>query len=345
MGEMHRRCELRVGIIGNRGHHEYVFSGLRQRQDVTLAAIASGTEEDDVQELLDRCRRAGHAPAVVDDWRGLLDQVDVACVVGPFEQHAAMCLEAFERGVHVFCEKPAAITLEELARLEQGYARANAGEGRVHFSAMMGLRYDPAFYSAWVLVQQGAVGSVRLLNAQKSYKLGLRPAYYARRDTYGGTIPWVGSHAIDWIWWFSGVRFERVAAWQSAQANRGNGELEVSALCLFQLEREIVASASIDYLRPEQARTHGDDRLRVVGEKGVIEVRGGVVYLVNDQAEGEQVPPLSCERQIFADFLAQVEGRGPALLSAEDVFIVTDACLRAQQAADAGREVAFRRQI
>jgi len=250
--------------------------------------------------------------------------------------HADMCLEAFRRGMAVFCEKPVALTPADLARLRSAHA-----DSGVHFAAMMGLRYDPAFFTAWRAVRDGAIGAVRLIDARKSYRLGQRPAFYHRRETYGGTIPWVGSHAIDWIHWFSGAPFRTVYGAHSTRHNRDHDQLELTALCQFTLGDEIFASASIDYLRPPRAPTHGDDRVRVAGTEGVIEVRGGAVYLINDHADGEQTPACECPRQIFCDFVDQVRGRSEALLDAADTFAVTEACLLARQSADEGRQKSF----
>jgi predicted dehydrogenase len=199
---------------------------------------------------------------------------------------------------------------------------------------MLGLRYAPEFYSAWRAVQDGAVGSVRLVNTRKSYKLGQRPSYYTQRETYGGTIPWVGIHAIDWIQWFSGESFRAVRAQHSAQHNHGFGDLEVSALCQFTMSNEVLASASIDYLRPDSALTHGDDWVRVVGTDGVIEVRQGRVHLINGETAGEEELPVACDRQIFQDFVNDIDGNGPSLLSPQEIFATTKACLLARRSAD-----------
>jgi predicted dehydrogenase len=329
---------MKLVLVGNRGHQEYVFEGLKYLPDVHLAGISTGTPEDDPQELLTMCQQAGHHPVVYKDYLVMLDQVkpDVISIAGPFELHTEMCLQAFQRGIHVYCEKPVAITFNELERLQVAYTRS-----QVHFQSMMGMRYDLAFYTAWRLVRQGMIGQIRLLNAQKSYKLGLRPAYYHRRDTYGGTIPWVGSHAIDWLYWFCQVPFLSVMAHHSNQANCGFGELETSALCLFTLSSDVFASASIDFLRPEASTTHGDDRLRVVGSAGIVEVRGGAVYLHNQETQGETLLSCTCDRHVFHDFIEQIRGDGDSLISAEDVFVVTEACLRARQSADEKRLIYF----
>ena len=337
---------MKLCMIGNRGHNGYVMEGLRQMPHVHLAAISSGTAADDIGELKAWCEQHDHTPEIFDDYREMMDKVapDVVSVCGPFELHTQMCVEAFRRGMHVFCEKPVATTLEDLDRLKTAYTDADVPNGtRVHFAAMMGLRYDPAFYTAWRAMQGGAVGAARLLNARKSYKLGVRPSYYRQRETYGGTIPWVGSHAIDWIHWFSGEPLLSVYATHTTTCNRDHGDLEVSALCQFTLANDVFASASIDYLRPANAPTHGDDRVRVVGTDGVIEVRGGEVFLINDETEGETKLPVACDKQIFCDFIEHVEGRTMGLLGAEDTFIVTEACLLARQSADEGRVIEFER--
>jgi predicted dehydrogenase len=325
---------MKMCIIGDRGHMHYVFGGLPALPNVEVAAISSGTPDDDVTNLKAQCQQLGHAPQVYDDWTDMLAHVrpEIAVVCGPFELHAAMSMAAIARGIHVFCEKPVALTLDELAHLQAVY-----GQSDVHFAAMMGMRYEAAFYTAWRQVQAGAVGEIRLLNAQKSYKLGLRPAYYYRRETYGGTIPWIGSHPVDLIHWFSGREFLSVMATHSHVANGDQGTLETSALCQFRLAGDISASASMDYFRPANAPTHGDDRLRVVGDRGVIEVRGGQVILINDQQPGEIFIPLLGEQNIFCDFVARVQGQSAGLLNAADTFTVTKICLLARQSADDGK--------
>jgi predicted dehydrogenase len=333
-------AEMKIGLIGNRGHQQYVFESLHQLPEVQITAIVSGSEEDDIGEIKTWCEKEGYSPVVYDDTDELLADsgIEVVSIAGPFELHSQMSIQAFKNGIHVFCEKPVALNLEELDLLHSEYQ-----QGNVHFSAMMGLRYDPAFYTAWSAVRRGEIGQVRLIYAQKSYKLGTRPEYYSRRSTYGGTIPWVGSHAVDWVYWFSHAQFVSVTASHSRLFNSGYGDLEVSAMCHFVLQDEIFASVSLDYYRPETARTHGDDRVRVVGTQGVIEVRGGKVYLISDLLKQEQKIPAACDRMLFADFIHQVEGKSRSLLSAEDVFTVTEACLLARQSADESKPLYFGR--
>ena len=328
-------------MIGVRGHCGYVFDSIDEAGDVRVVGYCGGDADcaDDLSPLEEMIRPQSLEAKRFADWREMLDacKPDVLCVAGPLELNATICIEACKRGIHIFCEKPAAITLADLDALQAAHA-ANP----VHLAMMMGLRYDPGFCTAWQAVRDGAVGTVRLINTRKSYKLGERAEFYRQRETYGGTIPWVGAHAIDWIHWLTGAPFESVFATHSRFENRGHGDLEVSALCHFTLAGEISASASIDYYRPAGAPSHGDDWFRVVGSTGVIEAGGERVTLTDAEGQRELTP--SCERKIFSDFVAHVRGERTAWITSDDTFAVTRACLLARQSADEGQMIRFREQ-
>ncbi len=327
---------MKLCMIGSRGHCAYVFESITEVPDVTVTAVSPGCE-DDPSRLLAMSERAGFHPELHGDWRTMLDKAapDVVCIDGPFDKHAEMCIEALRRNIHVFCEKPIALTLEDLDRIQQAHAGSSA-----RIVSMVGLRYDPAFYQAARMVHEGAVGKVKLIRAQKSYKLGTRPDFYRKRETYGGTIPWVGSHALDWILYFTQDTFRSVTAVQTAEDNQGNGDLEIAALCQFVTRSGILASASIDYLRPVSASTHGDDRVRVAGTDGVLEVANGKITLID--AGGERsFTPETPDRKLFSDFILELEGGRPAIVSDAETFELTRACLLAREAADTGKQVLF----
>ncbi len=113
--------------------------------------------------------------------------------------------------------------------------------------------------------------------------------------------------------------------------------MEATAICLFELEDEVVAHVNIDYLRPKSAPTHGDDRIRVAGTKGVIEARqiDEKVYLINEA--GYQEVPLLTPPDIFTDFVDWIDGKGNQPITAEESLYTTEVCLIAQASADTGK--------
>ncbi len=322
---------MRIVCIGGSGHYPYVLRAFQYDQSLEMCAAAPGSADESIEKLLQDCRDTGENPAVYDDYRLMLDDVrpDVVVVNCFFGLHGQINASVIERGFALYAEKPLTTSLEEFDRLWSVWR-----ERRTPLACMFGLRYTPWFFTAWTLVQQGAVGTVRLMNAQKSYRLGSRGAHFRERRLYGGTIPWVGSHGIDWLHWFSGHRFTSVTAAQSRQGNCGHRELEVSALCQFVMEDEVLGSVSVDYFRPESAPSHDDDRLRVVGTEGVIEVRNHQVYLLNSSSDGLERQPLEDGGSSFLDFADSIRGQSVCRVSGEESFHVTEACLRAQRAAD-----------
>jgi predicted dehydrogenase len=329
---------MRICIIGSSGHYGYALDAIKNDRDCQVVGIAPGSSGENINGLQIGLSRIGLCPPVYEDYRIMLDELkpDIAVVNCYFGDHCKVTLDVLKRKIHIFVEKPMATTLEDLDLIKKEY-----GNSGVYLATMLGIRYAPHFLTAWESIKQGSIGKVRLMNSQKSYKLGSRSEFYKHRQTYGGTIPWVGSHAIDWMYWLSGERFVSVYAAHSRQYNRDHGDLEVTALCHFTFTNEVFGGANIDYLRPMTAPTHDDDRIRIAGTNGVIEVRGGKVYLINDEIKGIRELPLAPEGNIFADFLKQVRGEGKCMVSAEDSFAVTEACLKARLSADKNEIVYF----
>ena len=327
---------INIAFIGTSGHGgNFAINGCEGMTDINFCAVAPGSVGENVQGILPSLRHFGSDPKVYEDYREMLanEKIDI-CVVDPFYgDHAKCAIAALEAGCHVFCEKPVATNMEELEAVKAAWQKSGK-----EFCAMFNFRYNHSFYKAWQLIQEGAIGEVRLLNGQKSYKFGTRPEFAKHRDSYGGTIPWVGIHAIDWIQWMSGKKFLSANAAQSRLCNNDNGELETDALVLYQMEDEVLASVTIDYLNPSTAPKWGDDRIRVVGTKGVLDVRSDSLTLINGDAQGIQYPEFEPgDDWMFPDFLGQCLGDGRTCrVTAEDSFAATEAALRAQESADRG---------
>lgn len=96
-----------------------------------------------------------------------------------------------------------------------------------------------------------------------------------------------------------------------------------------------MASVSADVMRPKAAPSHDDDRLRLVGEKGVLEVRGGKVIVIDGEGERE-LPLVQTDTELFEEFMMEIEGKGICRVSAEDTFFATKTALCARRSQDEG---------
>ena len=330
--------DLKIAVIGGAGHYEYALPSIK-KYGFSVCAMAAGAEDEDISRALGDISSLGQEPKIYTDWREMIEKEkpDVVIINSYMGYNAEMCVYAFERGISVFCEKPVSTTLEGLMKVRSAYDSANA-RGRVVCAGMFGITYAPHFETARRFIADGGVGDVRLISAQKSYRLGKREPFYSDRALLGGLIPWVAIHAIDWIYALTDFDFCAVTAAHSTVANGGNGSLEASAAMMFEGRGGTAATVTADYLRPNAAPSHDDDRLRVAGTKGIIEVRGGRVYVIDEKGERElqTFPP---EHDIFEEFALDVQGAGACRSDAKELFDVTEIALISRQSADEGRKI------
>lgn len=298
-------------------------------------------EEDEDMAPVGRALEApfGAAPLAFDDWRKLLDEVkpDIAVVNPPFHRIGDVARVCLERGIHVLAEKPLATGWADYLALRALDTK------QAKLMAMFTMRYDGLLRAAQKAVAEGVIGTPVLYSAQKSYPLQgwdgkPRPAFHRQRSTYGGSIPWVGIHPIDLFLWFSESAFTEVYASQTAVGNLGHGELESAAVLHFKLANGSLATAHLDFLR-RPTNPWSDDRFRVAGDKGILEIADGKATIETGEGRRELEPEPALS--LFADFLDWVEKDKPMLLGTADCLRATEAALRARDAADWGRVQAF----
>ena len=322
---------IRVCIIGNSGHAATVTRALPRLPQVEIAGFCRAWDGEPMTEVLEDFARLGLSPKESPDSRTMTEaeHPDVLVVDGLFCDHEEMTLYALASNIHVYCDKPLSLTLEGLKRIEQAASQSSAV-----LWAMQTARYDPWFYTAKCLIDEGAIGDIRLLSARKSYRLGQRAPFFRERALHGGLIPWVAIHGIDFIRFLYPKAVQQVFASHSTLPGGGSGELEVSAQLMLTMENEVSAQVSADYLRPANAPTHGDDRVRAAGTCGVIEVENEQVWLINAEHDGRTAMPLRECPMIFEDFIHTLEGHGTGLLDLTESIEDSRLALLAREAAD-----------
>jgi predicted dehydrogenase len=196
-------------------------------------------------------------------------------------------------------------------------------------------RSQKEFRAARAAIQQGRIGEVILSTAQKSYRFGTsRPAWYANRDDYGGTMLWVASHGIDAIHFATGQNFKRVIGIQGNLARPEYSSLEDHCIAMFEMANGGSAVVHADYLRPDGATSHGDDRLRVAGSKGVVEVRDGRCRLITNSESETDITDSIEVRPVHQELLAALRGESNECYSTQASLEMAEVLLRARDAAD-----------
>src|SRR5207253_6958478 len=121
-----------------------------------LVAVASAGGSQKAQRYADEWK----IPRFYGSYEEMLadPNIDVVYISLPNSLHALWAIRAAQAGKHILCEKPLALTAEEVDRMAEAAQRA----GVVLQEAAM-MRYHPQTLHLQKLVAEGAIGEVRLI--------------------------------------------------------------------------------------------------------------------------------------------------------------------------------------
>jgi predicted dehydrogenase len=332
---------MRLGLIGSTGHWQTYAPALKRVPGLTLVAVAVAGPEETLGAF-------DHAPGLTMDTRRHDDagkmleaeKLDVVQVCGRGDRIPAWTLKCLERGLPVMAEKPLAMDLPALEGLFQAARKSNAALVPMHT-----MRGDPSLASVARSVHAGDIGEPLLGFSQKTYKWGKRrPEFFRSRETFPGLAPWVGIHAFDWLHWILGDVFTEVQGREGTSAHPDYPACGSHAAFLLSMQNGGVTTVTLDYLRPESAPSHNDERVRIAGTRGVVETA-----LIEKKATliAANQPPRTLslaqeQTDIFTQFARSLRGEGPPPLTLHEACRITEVALKCQQAADSGRAVSLR---
>jgi predicted dehydrogenase len=321
---------LKIINIGGFGHADAVFRDLAGMQEAELTGLAPAYKGEDISKFLKL--EPGIGKKVYDDYKQMLKELnpDVVIISTRLDLISQLIIDAADAGCHIITEKPLALDLKRLEKIRKKIERK-----KIDIMAMLTMRSASQFTAARQVYSSGAIGEAVLVNARKSYKWGTRPDWFGDRDKYGGTIGWVGIHAFDYINYITGLSFTKVAAMQSNFAHGEKPACEDNCVIVSELSNGGHATISVDYCRPENADTHGDDWIRIVGTKGVLEASGPKMecsVISKDKGSFQYALP-DRKDKIFSRFLLNIlHGKSNGEI-AEASFMLTKTCLMASEAA------------
>jgi len=325
--------KTRVALIGLDGHPTEVTGPLPQLPDVEMVGLFD-PQEKTIARYQKNPRLAG-AKTYTTDWRKMLDETkpEVVGVCNANSLHAGIIVECLGRGIHVIGEKPIATETADLERV-----RKAVESGKAKFTSMLPMRFSAAYQGLREIVKSGEIGEVIQMDGQKSYKVSDRPAWFFKRATYGGTMAWIGIHMIDLMIYTTGRDFVEATGFQNHIGFDETGDTENISATAFKLDNGGVALLRLDYLRPKTAVSHGDDRLRLAGTKGVAEYMEATgVTVVSDKRKPERITALPAERSLFSEFLDHIYNGKAAPIPWKDILRGHQVALAAREAMESGK--------
>lgn len=184
---------MRIGILGAGWAGSTHAEAYSEMTDVEIAGIV-GRRESKVKELASSLGIPGLTDPgkVLDD-----DTVDAVDVCYPTFIHREYVIGALQRGKHVFCETPIALTLEEVDAM----IAAARSSGKLLLVALV-MRFVDAYIYIRDTVKSGDLGEPRVVFANR---LSTGPSRSQRPPAeYGEPVVELMIHDFDYLNWLLG---------------------------------------------------------------------------------------------------------------------------------------------
>ena len=191
-----RKGRLAVGLIGlGRLGRVYARDLASRIPETRLVAVADpvGSLAEEIAAEFEVPRHHADPIALIDD-----PAVDAIVIVSPTHTHRDLVVAAASRKKPTFCEKPPALSLDEVATMRDAVSRAGA-------FLQMGFmrRFDAGYASANTQIEQGRIGTPLVFKSTS--RDPFRPSLeYANPKSSGGMLIDMGIHDFDLARWFMG---------------------------------------------------------------------------------------------------------------------------------------------
>jgi D-xylose 1-dehydrogenase (NADP+, D-xylono-1,5-lactone-forming) len=213
---------LKWGLLSTAAINRAVITPLRASPRNQLAAVASR----------DRARAQRYAdewgiPRALGSYEAMLGdpEVDVVYISLPNSLHAEWTIKAVAAGKHVLCEKPLAVSVEEVDTIAAAANRA----GVVVAEAFM-YRHHPQTLRVQQLISGGDIGQLRVIRGGFTFNIA-NPEDVRLKPALGGGSIWdVGCYPVSYARAVVGTDPLQVFGWQVTGAS-GVDEVFVGQMC------------------------------------------------------------------------------------------------------------------
>jgi D-xylose 1-dehydrogenase (NADP+, D-xylono-1,5-lactone-forming) len=299
---------VKWGIISTANINRKVIPGAKASPKVDLIGVASRDQAraDEYARLWEIERAYGSYEALLAD-----PDVEAVYISLPNTLHCEWSIRALEAGKHVLCEKPLSRHVDEV---EAAFDAADR-TGYLLMEAFM-YRHNPQTKQLTQLVNEGAIGELRLVRSAFSYSLYNEENIRLRTDVEGGSLMDVGCYNV------SGSRLlggEPEKAYGEAWFGPTGTDWVFTGTLRF--PRDVIATFDCGTALAER------DELEAIGSEGslflddpwhcnvpVIEVRR------SDDVERIELEPTDSYRLELENLSDAIRGEGERLLGREDAI-------------------------
>lgn len=256
----------RVGVIGLGLMGDVHVCAFQGHSDFEVVAVC-----DPDPQVLARVATARKIAARYGSAAELLarERLDILTIAAPPRYHAPLALAAFQKGCHVICEKPMAMSVAEA----EAMAAAARSSGKVHVLGHQS-RFNPVRARLRDLIADGYIGSARhalYYQFVAGNAATARWSWWSSREEGGGMLGEYASHQIDLIRWYLGDIIEadgRVATFEQERPDGKGGLRPVTSDDYAEVGLKLRGGASARIIVSAASGSRSGPRLELHGSQG-----------------------------------------------------------------------------
>ncbi len=194
--------KLRIGSIGIGGMGRCHLQAHLTNPRVEIVALCDIVPEK-CKNLITNLKMPESTP-IYADFKEMIEkeQLDAVDICTPNNFHSIIAVYAFEHGLHVFCEKPDAVSPEEAIRMKEASEKA----GKI-LHVMRNNRYYQHSQYVKQYIKEGNVGEIYCGRCGWIRRRGIPGKggwFTTKAESGGGPLIDLGVHLIDLSIWFMG---------------------------------------------------------------------------------------------------------------------------------------------
>ena len=245
---------LRWGLLGTARINRALIPVLQAAPRHSLETVAS--------RAIDRAQAYAaewNIPRATGSYEALLadSTVDAIYISLPNSLHAEWTIRALDAGKHVLCEKPLALTVDDVDRIAEAAARS----ARIAAEAFM-YRSHPLTAAAESVVRDGHLGTVRVIRGAFTFPLTRERDIRLDAGLGGGSLWDVGCYPVSYSCMLIGEAPIDVIGWQELSP----GGIDLAFTGMLRFSNDVVAQFDAGFraaFRAEMEIVGTDGSLRV----------------------------------------------------------------------------------
>lgn len=253
---------------------------------------------DRKQESAEKIAEKYNIPMVAESFEEMLGYIDAAVICTPNKFHAEMAVAALEAGIHVFCEKPMALTGEESKKMVDAARKSE----KILFIGYH-YRFMQESQAAKQWIEAGEIGNplVVKVEALRRRKVPGWGVFTNKSLQGGGCLIDFGCHHLDLALWFLGNPIP-IEVSGSTYNELSKSRDQVNVWGAFDPETFDVEDHATAYIRFENGATlfletswaanveNDLEKIRVSGDQGGLDVFPLKIYQAKHGMLLDQVP-------------------------------------------------------